>query len=390
MEPSIQPHLWGYIGKEFIVFISTSVRRLGAYCGLFTLFFLHVTRNISFYSWKTKRNVLRVLMRRQGIFNAHPRVAVATLSFGFFLTVVPFDLASGDTLANSPITSDGSILAGRTTYATVIAPQKTVNDSGESMPTINQVITHVVQGGDTLSNLSELYLVPVDAIAYTNGISESSLLHPGDELTIPPIEGLTHTVKSGESVASIAEKYSVSPQTIVDANLLKPPFDIFGGDVLVIPGGEVPAVVPQQVVLADVTQPTNSVPDGGLSLTSVPGSSAGYIMPTPGRITQYSSYYHVALDIAKGCSEPIWAANNGTVVYSGWRAGGYGFMVEVVHPDGRVTQYAHMSQTAVPVGASVSQGDVIGYTGATGIAYGCHLHFVVQEGGRAVNPLSVM
>ncbi|MCA9390454.1 M23 family metallopeptidase, partial [candidate division WWE3 bacterium] len=381
------PAITGLI-TEFTTFISTILSRFAVYFSFFAVLPVKIIQMATYQGWKAKKSILRLLMRRETLFSAHPRMTVATVSFGVFAAVVPFDLAASKTLANAA-ELDTTAMTAKTTETLVMVPQKSISSSSEAIPTINQVVTHTVEAGDTLTALSVEYLVPVDAIAYVNNISENAMLHPGESLTIPPVEGLTHTVSDGESVASIAEKYNVSPQAIVDANLLKPPFDLFNGDVLVVPGAEVPQVVPQQAVVLASAE-TAEAPTGGLSLESVPGTSAGYIMPTPGKITQYSSYYHTALDIAKGCSEPIWASNNGTVVYSGWRAGGYGFMVELVHPDGRVTQYAHMSKTAVPLGASVGQGDVIGYTGATGIAYGCHLHFVVKEGGRAINPLAVM
>lgn len=374
--------------NEIHLFSHTFLTRIVSYFGVFSLFLATIVKYVSFYLWKAKKAFIRLLMRREGVLNTHPRATVATLSFGVFLSIIPLNVTLGSPLQGENTTNPNIAIAGNT-VSTVLAANRSVNAQESRLPSINEVVTHRVQSGETLSSISAEYLVPVDAIAYVNEISEATLLHPGDELTIPPVEGLTHKVDSGESIASIAEKYNVSPQSIVDANLLKPPFNVFSGDMLVIPGGEVPHEVPQPVVLAQSTPAPATLPAGGLSLESIAGGG-GYIMPTPGRITQYASYYHMALDIAKGCGEPIWASQAGTVVYSGWRAGGYGIMVELVHADGRVSQYAHMSSNAAVVGQNVAQGDVIGYTGATGIAYGCHLHFVVQQGGRAINPLSVL
>lgn len=377
--------LYGGFLHEIFFFLSVLMGRLVDYLAITRDFFGISLDNVKFSSQRTKKALLRLLMRRQATFNAHPRVTMATVSVGLFLTLIPL---------NIDIQAEQGFFDIRNANDTTVAPSALIASARvgvrgeESLPSINEVVTHTIAPGDTLSALSQQYLVPSDAIAYVNNISVNTLLRPGDTLTIPPIQGLTHKVTSGETVASIADKYNVSPQTIVDANVLKPPFNIFGGDVLVVPGGEVPKPAPvvRPVLAAVQTAPPVS---GGLSLQTVPGSG-GYIMPTGGKITQYASYYHMALDIARGCGDEIWAAQSGTVVYSGWRAGGYGFMVELNHPDGRVSQYAHMSRTAVSVGQTVSQGQVIGYTGATGIAYGCHLHFVVQSGGRAINPLDVL
>ncbi len=384
MDIPLHPLYGGFL-HEILLFFTTLAGRLIDYTAIIRHIFGISSRNANFSIQRSKKAVLRLLMRRQGSFNSHPRVTMATVSVGVFLALVPLNvdiqaeqglLDMGDQVTKAAVEPSGLIASARVA----------ISDE-ENLPSINEVVTHIIEPGDTLSGLSQQYLVPSDAIAYVNNISVNTLLRPGDTLTIPPIQGLTHKVAAGETVATIAQKYNVSPQTIVDANVLKPPFNIFGGDVLVIPGGEVPKPAPVQPVLAaaQVAPPVS----GGLSLQTVAGSG-GYIMPTGGKITQYASYYHMALDIARGCGDEIWAAQSGTVAYSGWRAGGYGFMVEINHSDGRVSQYAHMSRTAVSVGQAIGQGQVIGYTGATGIAYGCHLHFVVQSGGRAINPLDVL
>lgn len=376
---------------EVGLFLYTFIARTAGYL-------LAIKQSISLFAnvvfgmlFSMKRQVVRQLMRRRTEITASPRVTVATVSVGLCFSLVPLapqadtfvQFVQDDVVFAQPKSTN--TLAEMTVVAT-----RSIGDTSGSLPAVSEIVTHTIESGDTLYGIADEYLVPVDAIAYVNNISVNDLLRPGDTLTIPPVEGLTHTVKEGESVASIADKYKVSPQGVVDANVLKPPFNLFAGTVLVIPGGEVPQPVkPAPVVLASAN--VEPVQTGGLSLQAVSGAAAGsYIIPTAGKITQYASYYHMAIDIAKGCGEPIWAASEGTVIVAGPRAGGYGITVWMQHPDGRVTQYAHMSRVATSVGQTVAQGEIIGYTGATGIAYGCHLHFVVQEAGRAVNPMSVL
>ncbi len=329
-------------------------------------------------------------MRRGNEVASSSGVTVATVSVGLCFSLIPLAPQANDIITHAP--SETVLIHNKELSASAaasLASSRLIQVEGGALPSINEVVEHVVEPGDTLYAIAEKYLVPADAIAYVNNISQDAFLHPGDTLSIPPVEGLTHTVKEGESVASLAEKYNVSPQLIVDANVLKPPFNVFAGDMLIIPGGEVPQPAQKApVVLASAA--VQPIATGGLSLETVSAAPGSYIIPTAGKITQYASYYHMALDIAKGCGEPIWAANDGTVIVAGPKAGGYGLTVWLQHGDGRVTQYAHMSQVAASVGQVVSQGQIIGYTGATGIAYGCHLHFVVQQGGRAVNPMSVL
>lgn len=100
------------------------------------------------------------------------------------------------------------------------------------------------------------------------------------------------------------------------------------------------------------------------------------------------SRFHQGTDYGAGYGTPIRAVTDGTVNYAGWH-GGHGKMVKLTHAGGLGTGYAHMSSIAVAPGARVSQGQVIGYVGSTGLSTGPHLHFEVYRGGRAVSPSSV-
>ena len=79
---------------------------------------------------------------------------------------------------------------------------------------------------------------------------------------------------------------------------------------------------------------------------------------------------------------------DGTVLSAGW-AGGGGNTVKIRHNAQYVTSYMHLSRYAkgIKAGAHVSQGQVIGYVGATGTATGPHLDFRVYKNGTAINPL---
>jgi len=94
---------------------------------------------------------------------------------------------------------------------------------------------------------------------------------------------------------------------------------------------------------------------------------------------------HAGIDFKGPVGAPIYAAAQGTVSFAG-RKQGYGNCVEIVHGNGLMTRYAHMSKFRVAVGQSVEAGHVIGAIGNTGRSTGAHLHFEVRVGGRAVNP----
>ncbi|WP_293882469.1 M23 family metallopeptidase [Sphingomonas sp.] len=125
---------------------------------------------------------------------------------------------------------------------------------------------------------------------------------------------------------------------------------------------------------------------------------SGYSTPVAGRQTSgYGMRFHPILgysrmhqgvDYAAVTGTPIHAATDGIVTFAGWH-GGHGNMVKLNHMGGLGTGYAHMSRIAVGPGARVSQGQVIGYVGSTGLSTGPHLHFEVYRNGGVVNPSSV-
>lgn len=123
--------------------------------------------------------------------------------------------------------------------------------------------------------------------------------------------------------------------------------------------------------------------------------SAGYIWPAKGVLTSGYGWrwgrMHKGIDIAAPVGTPIVAAAAGVVTYSGWNAGGYGNLVEITHPDGSVTLYAHNDRNLVREGQEVEQGQQIAEMGSTGYSTGPHSHFEVHLPGQgAVNPIAYL
>ncbi len=94
---------------------------------------------------------------------------------------------------------------------------------------------------------------------------------------------------------------------------------------------------------------------------------------------------HTGIDIAARSGTPIRCAGDGTVVHAA-RWGGYGNCIIVDHGGELATLYGHCSRLAVTKGQAVTQGQVIGYVGSTGLSTGPHLHFEVRKDGRPVDP----
>lgn len=97
---------------------------------------------------------------------------------------------------------------------------------------------------------------------------------------------------------------------------------------------------------------------------------------------------HLAIDIQAGYGSPIFAADNGTVIFSGWDPYGGGNTVKIDHGNNIVTQYNHMmNASSLSVGQKVNKGQQIGNEGASGLVTGPHLHFEVRVNGQRVNPM---
>ena len=125
-------------------------------------------------------------------------------------------------------------------------------------------------------------------------------------------------------------------------------------------------------------------------------SSSGLIWPIDGILTspfgERWGRMHEGIDISAAEGTPITAAASGTVILlqSEYESGGYGNYTCVDHGGGLSTCYAHQSSFATSAGASVAQGDLIGYVGNTGNSFGAHLHFEVRINGAATDPLGYL
>ncbi len=94
---------------------------------------------------------------------------------------------------------------------------------------------------------------------------------------------------------------------------------------------------------------------------------------------------HTGVDYGAPTGTRVWAVADGTVSRAG-NAGGYGKLVEISHPGGLRSRYAHLSAINVRSGQRVGQRQVIGRVGSTGRSTGPHLHFELLSGGRHINP----
>ena len=135
---------------------------------------------------------------------------------------------------------------------------------------------------------------------------------------------------------------------------------------------------------------------GGSSSSNAPASSGSWRVPCSyvkltsafgyrDAPTAGASTYHQGVDLAGPEGTPIYAARGGTVTTATFGKSA-GYYVTINHGDGFSSVYMHMTHYVVSKGAKVSQGQLIGYMGSTGVSTGNHLHFGISYNGQYVNP----
>lgn len=153
--------------------------------------------------------------------------------------------------------------------------------------------------------------------------------------------------------------------------------------------------VTKQPVAKVVIVGTKPVYANGNQITQGDGKTTGSMtwpVPSCHNMSRGWQVGHYALDITNGPT-PIYgaaivAADGGTVIFSGWNTGGYGYLVQIQHANGLQTMYAHCSALNVVTGQKVTRGQVIARVGSSGWSTGPHLHFEVRQNGIRINPLN--
>lgn len=98
--------------------------------------------------------------------------------------------------------------------------------------------------------------------------------------------------------------------------------------------------------------------------------------------------FHPGIDLAASIGTPIYAPASGVVEFSGYSNNGYGYNVILLHNFGFKSVFAHMTRKdVVKAGDFVNKGDLIGYTGNTGLSTGPHLHYEVRFINKTLEPL---
>ena len=248
-----------------------------------------------------------------------------------------------------------------------------------------EVITYIVQQGDTTSAIALQFGLEAETVMWANGslAQNPDLLRPGQELIILPIDGVYHTVVKGDTLEQIAKKYEADVEHIVQCpyNDMDPEDpQVVLGQKIIVPGGIKP-YIPRHVSAYNGPIPENAERGTGI-----------FSWPVTGRLTDrfgfktFSGRWHGGLDIAGPAGSPVYAADSGFVTFAGWTKSGYGNLIVIDHRNGFETRYAHLNACYVSAGESVAKGMPIGERGNTGNSTGPHLHFEIRYKGVRKNP----
>ncbi|MGZ6273511.1 MAG: M23 family metallopeptidase [Candidatus Limnocylindrales bacterium] len=293
--------------------------------------------------------------------------------------------AAGDP-TYSPGSADAANLGAGNPYLGDGSIPNTMQNPGVGTDAKSMLLTYTVQPGDTLNRIGGKFDIAASTIYWANKaqLPNPDSLRQGQQLLIPPMDGLLVKVGAKDTIDSLAAKYKVSALDIADANNL-PEASVVLGQTLLIPGA---SGGPMPVSKSGGSSSGGS--GGGYSGGSFRWPVSGY-----NYISQYFWSGHHALDIAASEGTPVVAAAGGTVVLVGNRGfNGGGNVVWVQENSKLFTTYNHLSSWNVRVGQSVSAGQRVGSVGHTGDATGPHLHFEVWLGypwalgnnSDAVNP----
>ena len=265
-------------------------------------------------------------------------------------------------------------------------------------------VTYTVVKGDTWGQIANSHGMSSAELEALNPGYDINRIHIGDALTLSnAVPYLTVKVTERQNYVEDVN-YDVS--YVDDASMYQGDERViskgaFGkadivADVTYINGEEQERTVISSVTLSDPVVETRA---RGTKVRPTWYPTGSFRWPCSGRITSYFGYRntgirgattnHKGIDIACARGTPIYAADGGRVIFSGYK-GAMGYVVIIDHNNGYVTYYEHNGSLLVSAGQTVYKGQQIAKAGRSGVASGVHCHFGIQRNGSYVNPLNYL
>ncbi len=259
--------------------------------------------------------------------------------------------------------------------------------------------------GDTIFGISERYGITAETILWTNYNvlrDNPAAIYPGQILTISPIDGVLYTWNAGDGLNGVSNGLNVTPEVIIEWPGNNLSYETIGdyaspniepGTVIFAPGGSRFFYNWTLTILARDEPAESAIWGDGKCAPASAGPIGLGVFIWPAVETTISGYdfspeiNHWGIDVAGDLNDPLFAVDNGVIVYAGWSDWGYGNVIAIDHGNGWQSLYAHLESLNVGCGSFVTRGDIIGYMGSTGNSSGPHLHYELIGGDyNRVNP----
>ena len=287
-------------------------------------------------------------------------------------------------------------------------PTDSVMNLGEIAEILNSTksgeVTYTVVKGDTWGQIANNNGMTAAELEALNPGYDINRIHIGDALTlsnaVPYLtvkvterQNYVEDVNYDVNYVSDSSMYQGDERVISKGSFGKA--DIVA-DVTYINGEEQERTVISSVTLFDPVAETRA---RGTKVRPTWYPTGSFRWPCSGRITSRFGYRntgirgatsnHKGIDIACARGTPIYAADGGRVIFSGYK-GAMGYVVIIDHNNGYVTYYEHNGSLLVSAGQTVYKGQQIAKAGRSGVASGVHCHFGIQRNGSYVNPLNYL
>ncbi|MDX1413414.1 MAG: M23 family metallopeptidase [Candidatus Promineifilaceae bacterium] len=247
--------------------------------------------------------------------------------------------------------------------------------------------TYLVERGDTPSEIAFQFGIKTETLLGGNPqlSQESSLMQPGMELIILPIDGVLHDVQQGDTLESVSAEYGIPVEDIIayEDNNLEFPFRLYPDTQIMVPGAVAEVFIWTPPSLSSVR---GSSSEGAGVAPAVVGTGTFIFPVSSNNFTQRFWYGHPGIDVALAEGSGVFASDTGTVTFAGWNIYGFGNLIVINHGNGYETFYGHLSGINVFPGQIVYQGNVIGAVGNTGNSSGPHIHFEIRINGNQDDP----